>query len=94
MGYVGAYVQNGRLLDVVTVDEGQCVGVQWRHRADGLLQRDETVTGLDGRAEQLQLIGVGRADLRWGRWRTVLVSINLRSNNMKLVLMKYGRSMA
>lgn len=56
-------MENCRLRYMVSIDKGQCVRVQRRHRANSLVQRDETVARLDQRPKHLQGVGIGGAHL-------------------------------
>lgn len=55
---MSTHMQYGWLANVMSVDEGQRVRVQRRHRANALQQRDETMPRLYGGTEELQAIGV------------------------------------
>lgn len=60
---MSTHMQNGWLANVVAIDEGQCIRVQWRYGANTFQQRDETMPGLYRGSKQLQAIRVGRANL-------------------------------
>lgn len=58
LGEMATHMQNGRLANVMSVDESQRIRVQRRYGTDTFQQRDEAVPRLYRGSEELQAIRV------------------------------------